>query len=420
MRTVSIHTRREFLTSGLGIVGIGAALPNFLLRSALGGPQAQSDQRIVVSLLLTGGPDGLSVVPPYADEAYYRLRPKLALPADSLIKLNDQVGLHPKLTAFKALLDAGQMATVLGMGYPNFDLSHFVSRDIWQSCARRNKTGWLGRYLDQTFPDDPSPTLNVAVGPDRFPLILQGQRHPGVGFASPASFRYSALSDAAGQAAYRQMNDFALARSAGDLQFVSRTAVNANAASEQLSALAGNYQTPVSYPDTEFGNAVRMIAALINGKMNTRAYFAAQGIAQFGGFDTHADQSRRLATLLEELNETVGAFYQDLKRCGNDERVLTFTFSEFGRRVQENYSGGTDHGQAQPMFLFGPMVKPGVHGTQPSLTDLDTPKGLEDGGGNLKMQVDFRSVYAAILEKWLGVPSQGVLGGKYAAIDCIA
>jgi uncharacterized protein (DUF1501 family) len=216
------------------------------------------------------------------------------------------------------------------------------------------------------------------------------------------------------------MNDFALSRSEGDLQFVSRTAVNANAASQQLSSIAGNYQTPVSYPDTEFGNSVRTIAALINGKMNTRTYFAAQGIAQFGGFDTHADQPRRLDSLLEELNDTVGAFYQDLARCGNAERVLTFTFSEFGRRVQENFSGGTDHGQAQPMFLFGPMVKPGVHGKQPSLTDVDIPKGLENGGGNLKMQVDFRCVYAAILEKWLGVPSQPVLGGQYAAIDCLA
>lgn len=419
MRSLPIHTRRQFLSSGLGIVGVGAALPNFLLRSALGGEQAVSDQRIVVSLLLTGGPDGLNVVPPYADDAYYRQRPNLALKPDQFTKLNDELGLHSKLPAFKSLYDAGQMAVVLGMGYPNFDLSHFESRDIWQAGSRRSNTGWLGRYLDQTFPDDPSPTLNVAVGPDRFPLILQGQRHPGVGFASPASFRYSALSDPAGQEAYRRMNEFALANAAGDLQFVSRTAVNANAASQQLSSIAGNYQSPVEYPDTEFGNSVRTIAALINGKMNTRTYFAAQGIAQFGGFDTHADQPRRLDMLLEELNGTVGAFYQDLARCGNAERVLTFTFSEFGRRVQENYSQGTDHGQAQPMFLFGPMVKAGVHGKQPSLTDVDIPKGLENGGGNLKMQVDFRCVYAAILEKWLGVKSEPLLGGKYAALDCI-
>jgi uncharacterized protein (DUF1501 family) len=420
MRTIPIHTRRQFLSTGLGIVGAGAALPNFLLRSALAGERAVSDQRIVVALLLTGGPDGLSVVPPYADDAYYRERPKLALQPDKIIKLTDKAGLHPNLPAFKSLFDAGQMAVIQGMGYPNFDLSHFESRDIWQACARRKNTGWLGRYLDLTFPDETSPTLNVAVGPDRFPLILQGQRHPGVGFASPASFRYAALTDQAGQAAYRQMNDFALARSAGDLQFISRTAVNANTASQQLSAIAGNYQTPQTYPDTEFGNAVRTIAALINGKMNTRAYFAAQGIAQFGGFDTHADQPRRLDMLLTELNDTVGAFYQDLARCGNAERVLTFTFSEFGRRVQENFSQGTDHGQAQPMFLFGPMVKPGVHGIQPSLTDLDIPKGLENGGGNLKMQVDFRCVYAAILEKWLGVPSEPVLGGQYAAVECLA
>ncbi|MDP7305164.1 MAG: DUF1501 domain-containing protein, partial [Pirellulaceae bacterium] len=155
------------------------------------------------------------------------------------------------------------------------------------------------------------------------------------------------------------------------------------------------------------------IAGLINGGLKGRAYYAAQGIAVFGGYDTHADQIRRLDLLLNELSETISAFYKDLGRCGNSERVLTFTFSEFGRRVPENYSGGTDHGLAQPMFLFGSGVKPGVHGKQPSLTDLDDRN-------NLKMQVDFRGVYASILEKWLGTPSEPILEKKYPPVDCIA
>jgi uncharacterized protein (DUF1501 family) len=152
---------------------------------------------------------------------------------------------------------------------------------------------------------------------------------------------------------------------------------------------------------------------LINGGLDGRAYYAAQGIAVFGGYDTHANQKGRLNALLGELNQTVSAFYEDLARCSNDQRVLTMTFAEFGRRAKENYSGGTDHGWAQPMFLFGPGVKPGVHGTQASLTDLDK-------NGNLKMAVDFRRVYASILEKWLHTPSEVVLGEKFPPLEVIA
>lgn len=158
---------------------------------------------------------------------------------------------------------------------------------------------------------------------------------------------------------------------------------------------------------------MKTIAAFINGGLDARAFYAAQGIAVFGGYDTHADQPRRLGQLLDELDGTVGAFYEDLARCGNAERVLTYTYSEFGRRAAENYSGGTDHGQAQPMFLFGPGVKAGVHSEQPSLTDLDER-------GNLKMTVDFRNIYAAMLENWLKIPTETILGEKFPLLDCIA
>lgn len=419
MSSIRIHSRRQFLSRGLGLVGVGAALPHFLIRSALAGPQAAADEPIVVALLLTGGPDGLSVVPPYRDDAYYGQRPTLGMAAEDVLKLNDQVGLHPQLAGLKALYDQGQMAVVLGTGYPNFNLSHFVGRDIWEagrsgmSSGHPRATGWLGRYLDHLLPTAPSPTLNVAVGPDRFPLILTGERHPGVGFASPDSFRFTGAQTPRAQQLYQTLHAATGPPAGDDLQFIRQTAVNANAASERIRELAGRYRTPVSYPDTQFGNSVRTIAGLINGRLDTRVYYAAQGIAIFGGYDTHADQPRRLSVLLEELSDTVAAFYQDLKRCGNAERVVTFTFSEFGRRVPENYSGGTDHGLAQPMFLFGPGVKGGVYGTQPSLAELDENE-------NLKMEVDFRRVYAAILDKWLNVPPQKILGEEYSPIDCIA
>ncbi|MCI0541646.1 MAG: DUF1501 domain-containing protein [Verrucomicrobiales bacterium] len=400
-------------------------LPNFVLRSALAGPNAASDERIVVSLLLTGGPDGLSLVPPYAHDKYYEHRKVLGIPVNDILKLNDEVGLHPKLARFKEMFDHGSLAVVLGTGYPNFNLSHFSGRNIWEAAKegmpdipKAGQTGWLGRFVDHAC-KDAEPTLNVAVGPGSLPLIVTGKDHPGIGFASPESFRFVGERSPKGNELYRKLNEMTSGSDMkgtpghDDLQFITRTAVNANAASTQLGEIVGKYSTHVTYPDTQFGNSLKTIAGFINGGLKARVYYAAQGIAVFGGYDTHADQLGRLNALLDELSESVAAFYKDLARCGNDKRVLTFTYSEFGRRVHENYSGGTDHGLAQPMFVMGPGVKAGVYGKQPSLIDLDDR-------GNLKMEVDFRSVYAAVLEKWLNVPGETVLAKKYPLVECIA
>jgi uncharacterized protein (DUF1501 family) len=412
-----VATRRDFLTRGLGLVGLSATLPNFIVRSALAG-EKNAGERIVVSLLLTGGPDGLSLAPPFRNDDYRRHRKTLAIAESDVIKLNDDIGLHPRLAGFRTLIDECRGAVVLGTGYPNFNLSHFVGRDIWESATTRDEsgkpgaTGWLGRYLDQVC-RDPDPTLNVAVGPGRLPLIITGKNHPGVSFESSDSFRFSGVKSPAAEALYARLNSTGPAARADDLQYVRQTAVNANAASQSVRELADRYETPVEYPDTQFGNSVRTIAGLIGGGLKARVYYAAQGIAVFGGYDTHADQIRRLEQLLDELSQAITAFYRDLDRQGNSHRVLTFTFSEFGRRVQENFSGGTDHGLAQPMFIFGEGVNAGVHGKQPSLTDMDER-------GNLKMEIDFRSVYACILERWLGVPSAPLLGAEYPLLECIS
>ncbi|HJN13436.1 MAG TPA: DUF1501 domain-containing protein [Pirellulaceae bacterium] len=418
MSDIKIATRREFLTHGLGMVGIGAALPNFLLRSSLAGPKAQSDERIVVALALIGGHDGLSDVPPYGHKEYYEYRKLTRIEERDVIKLNDEVGLHPNLGGFKELQDEGKFATVLGTAYPNFNLSHFVGRDIWESANRSGRTGkdgstgWLGRYLDHAFKGNNDPKLSLAVGPGRHPLTVTGADHPGIAFKSPDSFAFVGDQSEKGYALYRELNELSKDnRCTPDDQFVTQTAINANASSETIRELVSGYKSKVTYPDTQFGNSLRTIAGLINRGMSTRVYYAAQGIAVFGGYDTHVDQPRRHGQLMDELCQSVSAFQQDLAQQGNEERVLTFTFSEFGRRAKENYSGGTDHGLAQPMFLFGPGVKAGVHGTQPSLTDLDQD--------NLKMTTDFRSVYTAILEKWLGVPAEPILGAKYPLLDCV-
>ncbi|MBM3998961.1 MAG: DUF1501 domain-containing protein [Planctomycetes bacterium] len=417
MNTRTIATRREILTHGLGLVGLGATLPDFLLRSALASKKADGEAPIVVALLLTGGPDGLSLAPPYRNDDYYRNRKVLGIPASDVLKLNDEVGLHPKLPFLKRLYDEGSFAAVLGTSYPNFNLSHFTGREIWEAAkagvaaGRPGATGWLGRWVDHACADA-EPTRNVAVGPGTLPLLLTGLSHPGLGFVSPDSFRYHGDRSEQGLKAYAKLNESPRETAADDLQFITRTAVDANSASARLGELAERYETPVTYPDTQFGSSVRTIAGFINGGLDARAYYAAQGIAVFGGYDTHADQAKRLPVLLTELNDTLAAFHEDLTRCGNATRVLTFTYSEFGRRATENFSGGTDHGQAQPMFVMGGGVKSGVYGVQPSLTDLDER-------GNLRLTVDFRAVYATILEKYLKAPSEPILGGRYPVLDFI-
>jgi len=419
MSRIPIHTRRDFLSRGLGLVGVGSSIPHFLVRTSLAADKEEREGRIIVSLLLEGGPDGLSIAIPHGHDEYYKARPKLNYSKEELIRLNDEMGLHPRLTGFKSLYDKGQMALVLGTAFPNYDLSHFVARDYWEAgnktdtTGKPGATGWIGRYLDHAFPDATSPTLNVAVVPRRFPLILTGKKHQGVGLDTPDAFAYKGQQSAKELDLYRKLSELPSACPRDDLDFISKTGINANSASERIRELAGHYATPAAYPDTQFGRSVKTIAALINGGLDGRAYYAAQGIAVFGGYDTHADQKGRLDALLGELNQTVSAFYEDLERCGNAKRVLTFTFAEFGRRVKENFSGGTDHGLAQPMFLFGPGVKGGIHGTQASLTDLDP-------NGNLKMVDDFRRVYSSVIEKWLCAPSETILGEKFPMLDVIA
>ena len=246
----------------------------------------------------------------------------------------------------------------------------------------------------------------MSVGGGRSPLVLRGQAYPGVSFNAPQSFQFTAEQGETEVALYQKLNQIGQGSGPADLQFVTQTAVTANAASEKVREVAASYKPGVTYPNTGLANNLKLIAGMIAGGLSTRVFYTQQG-----GYDTHSNQRGPHDTLMTQLNDAVVAFQKDLASQGNADRVLTLTYSEFGRRVDENKSQGTDHGSAQPMFLFGPGVKGGLHGKQPSLADLDR--------SNLKMEVDFRSVYAPILEKWLGVPSEPILGQKYAHIECI-
>jgi uncharacterized protein (DUF1501 family) len=319
--------------------------------------------------------------------------------------------MNPELAALKALYDEGHMAIVQGVGYPNPDRSHFKSMEIRETASgseRVEKYGWIGRYFDNTCKGTPEPTLAVSIG-GREPLTLRNGRSIGVTMAGPGpqgSAGPGMMQDTAQKKLFEELNA-PRAQAPKSLDFLQRTALNAQVSTARIQAAVGKYRSTTQYPfNGPLGQGLRMIAAMIADNLGTRVYYAS-----LGGFDTHSAQRPAHTNLLTQLAGSVRAFYQDLRAQGNAERVLIMSFSEFGRRVGENASGGTDHGTAAPMFLFGDMVKPGLYGEHPSLTDLDR--------GDLKFNVDFRSVYATVLEKWLKTDAKPVLNGAYPTLACL-
>jgi uncharacterized protein (DUF1501 family) len=413
-----LHTRREFLQKGLTVAAVGVTVPSFLTRTAYALndptdiPRVSSrpgvpDDRILVVLQLAGGNDGLNTLVPFANDDYYRARPTLAIPQRNVLRLNDEIGLHPSLADMKTLFDGGQMAVVQGVGYPNPNRSHFRSMEIWETASdseRSLKYGWIGRYFDNACNGEPQPTLGVCIGSSA-PMTFRNPRHVGVTLQNPAQYQWAAGEAMAGPGTFRKLNEPKGA--AGALDFLQRTALNAQVSSDQIRAAAARHRPSVTYPNNgPLGPSLRLIASLIAGGIGSRIYYAS-----IGGFDTHSAQQGRHQQLLTQLGAGVRAFYQDLKEQGNADKVLVMTFSEFGRRVGENASGGTDHGTAAPMFLLGNPVKAGLYGRPPSLTDLDR--------GDLRFSTDFRSVYATVLQKWLGADPVKVLGGQFPLLDCI-
>jgi uncharacterized protein (DUF1501 family) len=362
-------------------------------------------------LQLAGGNDGLNTLIPFTNDDYHRARPTLAVPERSVLRLNDQIGLHPALTDLKALYDEGHLAAIQGVGYPNPNRSHFRSMEIWETAAdsqRSLKYGWIGRYFDNACGGEPKPTLGVSIG-NNAPLTFRNTRQVGVTLQNPGQYQWAGgegmEGPEAGKQTFRRLNEPKAAT--GALDFLQRTALNAQISSDQIRAAAARHRPTVTYPNNgPLGPSLRLIAGLIAGGIGSRIYYAS-----IGGFDTHSNQRGRHQQLLTQLGTGVKAFYQDLKEQGNADRVLVMTFSEFGRRVAENASGGTDHGTAAPMFLFGHPVKPGLHGRPPSLTDLDR--------GDLRFSTDFRSVYATVLEKWLGADPAKLLGGRFPLVECL-
>jgi uncharacterized protein (DUF1501 family) len=439
----TLHTRRQFLRTSMLGAAASWTLPIFLEKTffaldamaadALTQTTTGKDGTILVVLQMAGGNDGLNMVVPYADDIYYRSRPKLGLPADKVLKLNSYAGLNGKLTGLKALFDEGHLSVVQGVGYPNPNRSHFRSTEIWQTASdadRNQSEGWLGRYFDNCCAGA-DPTVGVAIG-EEMPQAFAAKTPTGITFSQPEQFRWRPSEKVEGRMSaeesfFRQLNgsgggeETLLTASEGGsigaipgksktdlstIDFLQRTALDAQLSSDKILAIARKYESNVPYPQGRLAASLSMIARMIAGGLPTRVYYVSQG-----GFDTHAGQVNAHERLMGELNDALSAFATDLKQQGNFDRVLLITFSEFGRRVVENANGGTDHGAAAPMFIVGGAVKPGLFGNYPSLSDLDY--------GDLKFNTDFRSVYGTVLDEWLRAPSQVVLGRKFPALPII-
>jgi uncharacterized protein (DUF1501 family) len=409
-------SRREFLARGLYGIGVGAGLPLFLSRTsaaltaqALQGTSGERyPERILVVLELSGGNDGLNTVVPYGDPAYYRARPTIGIKEGEVIKIADGFGLHPSMVGFERLYKDGQMAVVHGCGYEHPSFSHFSSMSFWHTGVPNSgePLGWLGRFADHRY-DPGTHNMIVNIGTSQS-LAVRSGRHSPLVFDDPARFRREGT-DAEKNALVSLSGTRDTTNST--LEFLAETARNGTDSSDFVRRASTSYRTTVDYGiGNAFGGGLQRVAALIAAGMPTRVYYVTY---QGNSFDTHVQQADVHARLLMYTADAVRAFMEDIKRIGRENDVAVMLFTEFGRRVEENGSLGTDHGTAGPMFIVGKHVKGGFYGRPPSLTDLDD--------GNLKMTTDFRRVYATMIKEWLAYDdTQAVLKGKFEPLGILA
>ena len=440
---ITLQTRREFLRRTVLGSSLAWTVPAFLANtfSALQSEAADSatqiatgkDATILVVLQMAGGNDGINTVVPYANDFYHKARPTLGFRGEKVLKLNGEVGLHPAMAGFKELFDAGKLSVIQGVGYPNPNRSHFRSTEIWQTASDSNrieKNGWIGRYFDNACPGA-DPTVGVTIG-SQLPQAFFADKPKGIVFNNPQNYRFMA-NGAATEESYKKLNELEMSGALRDetaennsggsigmlpagmpmtggraVDFISRTALDAQHSSDEVRAIAARVQNQAEYPTTPLGGSLKLVAKLIGGGLATRIYYVSQG-----GYDTHTNQLGSQQRLLGDLAESVKAFTTDLKAQGNMGRVLVMTFSEFGRRVAENANGGTDHGAAAPMFIIGDKVKAGLLGKYPSLAPQDLFQG------DVKYNVDFRNVYAGVLENWLKTKSAPVLGKQFEPLRVV-
>ncbi|MFL5243317.1 MAG: DUF1501 domain-containing protein [Gemmataceae bacterium] len=407
--------RRTFLArtlQGSSLLALGGVVPQFLANTARAAEVGKDSVLVVIEM--TGGNDGLNTVIPYADDIYQKARPTLRFAKDKVIKVDDYIGLHPAMKAFGTMLQNQSLAIVQGVGYPNPDRSHFESMDVWQSAdpLRKIGTGWIGRSTTD-LQDKKGNVPVVQLGPNRLPLALQGSSAGVVSINNEQAYILDlGKGDAERKQARRKLiQDLAEPGPSGKaddlLQFIQRRQIQTYSTLDRLrDILKEDKKADQNVPATPLGQKMALIARLIAKGFGTRVFYV-----MIDGFDTHSGQAEEQQRLLTELSDAVNFLFTRLKETGHDKRVLAMTFSEFGRRVHENGSKGTDHGAASCLLVAGPAVKGGPITKHPSLADLDA--------GDLKHNTDFRSLYATLLDQWLNVDSKTVLGSKFNHLELL-
>jgi uncharacterized protein (DUF1501 family) len=394
--------RRKFLQTS-GLASASMFLPQFL--KAQENDQPLNSDKILVIIQLTGGNDGLNTVIPFENDLYFQARPKLAIQKPEVLKLNTELGLNPNLPGFKKLFDDGQLSLVNNVGYPDPDRSHFRSMDIWQTASHSNEylnTGWIGRLLDEKCKDCERPTYGLEID-DSLSLAMKGEQTKGLALKDPKRL-YGTTADPF----FSALNHLHQAEHEhSQAGYLYKTLAETISSADYIYQNSRVFKSNKTYPDHELGKQLKTIAELIISGIDTRVYYVSHG-----SFDTHVNQTEKQGRLLKQLSESVTVFLDDLQQNGRARDVLLMTFSEFGRRLEENASAGTDHGTASQVFIIGKALKtPGIFNEGPNLGDLDA--------GDLKYTVDFRRIYATLLEKWLQADSQKILNSVYKSLDII-
>jgi len=400
--------RREFIESSLFATAGTMFVPAFLkdIEQITKGKNP-TQAKVLVIIQFSGGNDGLNTVIPFKNDIYYQERPKLAIPETEVLKLNDEMGVHPSFAGLRNLYNQGELAIINSVGYPNPNRSHFRSMDIWHTASDSDKylqTGWLGRYLDANCSNQNcSEAHQVIEVDDTLNLAVKGQNIKGIAVQNP-------------QKLYRQVQGKGMQAFSGlqtehseesNVAYLYKTLAETVSSAEYIYESAKTYQNTAEYPQNRLAKDLKTVASLIAAGLSTRVYYLS-----VGGFDTHVNQAPTQKRLLEGYDQAVSAFIKDLKAQNRWGEVTIMTFSEFGRRVAQNASGGTDHGTANSVFLMGKdLKKAGFYNGSPNLTDLDK--------GDLKFAIDFRRIYADLLEKTLEVNAKNILGQSFEPLGVV-
>ena len=401
-----MSNRRDFLKIS-SLASASLMLPNFLKSTGKANFSSSTQGKVLVVIQLSGGNDGLNTVVPFRNDIYYENRPKLGLGKEEILQMNDELGLHPSLEGMMNLYDEGEVSVINSVGYPNPNRSHFRSMDIWQSASRSDQylqSGWIGRFLDSACNNGHITPHTAIELSDSLSLALKGKQIKGLATNNPKSL-YQATRDPFIQVLAKQPQQ--KHEDHPNIDYLHKTLIEASSSAKYLHEKSKIYKSWASYPANKFGKRLKTISELIISGSETRVYYVSHS-----GFDTHVNQKGQHARLLEQYDKGISAFVEDLKKNDRFKDVMIMTFSEFGRRVKQNAGGGTDHGTANNLFLMsGSLKKAGVYNKAPNLKDLDK--------GDLKYEIDFRRVYASLLDNWLEVDSTGILGESFQKLKVV-